>query len=408
MSNIMIYIPQKIKLVFTDTIWSVAGLVLMNAAAQFAVYPFWNHCLGSEVYGNIVYLMAIMNIIAISIGSGVNYARIRCSIERKTGGRPYMIMISTGVLVAVLVLFFLYLSGFLYLHKFEFVLYCILTAVTTWRYYADVEFRLHINYRGFFFYYLIIGIGYLFGILIFYLTELWPLTLLPGEFLGLLFVIWRGSIFQQGVIEESFYPVLKLSLLLIGTSLLSHLVFNGDRIILRLYLGGTTVSVFYIASLFGKAMTLITTPLNGVLAGHLAKYEGKLSYRLIKWVTWITLIAIILSTVFCIGVSYIVLPILYPMEFEVVKQYLMLASSAQIIYFMGNLLTGSLLLRFTSPFNQLIVNVIHGTLFVVICTPIAKFFGLSAFCWGLLFVNTFRLVLCLILGYKAIGKEVIV
>ena len=87
-------IPEKLKNIFTDTIWSMAGLVLMNVAAQFVVYPCWNRVLGSEEYGNIVYLLAVMNILAISVGSGVNYARMRQSANGETQNRPYMLLMA--------------------------------------------------------------------------------------------------------------------------------------------------------------------------------------------------------------------------------------------------------------------------------------------------------------------------
>ena len=34
------------KKILSDSVWSVAGLVLMNVALQFAVYPFWERRAG--------------------------------------------------------------------------------------------------------------------------------------------------------------------------------------------------------------------------------------------------------------------------------------------------------------------------------------------------------------------------
>lgn len=61
--------------------WSIAGLVIMNVVAQFAVYPILNKRLGVEEYGDIIYLLFIMNIIAISAGTACNYARMRKSAD---------------------------------------------------------------------------------------------------------------------------------------------------------------------------------------------------------------------------------------------------------------------------------------------------------------------------------------
>lgn len=398
------HIPDKLKIIFTDTIWSIAGLVLMNVAAQFVVYPYLNRVLGPETYGNIVYLLAIMNILAISIGSGINYTRMRQSADGETGNRVYLLLMKAGSVISVLLLLVMKLSGILHLNTVEFNLFCLLTVVTMWRYYADVEYRLHINYKGYFLYYLVIGIGYLAGIFLFMLWELWPITLLPGEIAGLVLVRWKGSIFKTKCDREKEYvsSIIQMAMLLVGTNVLTHLIFNGDRILLQWFAGSTAVTIYYIASLFGKTMTLITTPLNGVLVGHLAKFDGKLTRNLMNQIVGITIGAAAIVIVGCCIVSSIVLPLLYPKEYTEVSQYLILANAAQVVYFVGNVLTASVLLRFTRARNQLIVNAVHGVLFVVICIPLTWRYEIDGFCWGLLSVNIIRLAFCIVLGYEAV------
>ena len=399
-------IPDKLKSIFTDTVWSFAGLVLMNAAAQFVVYPYWNKVLGSESYGNVVYLLAIMNVMAISVGSGINYARMRRSAGGETANRPYLLLMAAGAALSVTVLLLLRAVGLVRMQAAEFRLFCALTAVTTWRYYADVEYRLRVNYKGFFLYYLVIGLGYLPGLWLFRATGLWPLALLPGELAGLLFVLFTGSIFRKdGAKERDFSPILRLSLLLVGSNLLSHLIFNGDRLVLRWFAGGAAVTVYYVASLFGKTMTFISTPLNGVLVGHLAKYDGKLTKRLMHRATALACLAAVLASAACFGASHVVLPLLYPEDFPEAARYLLLASSAQVLYFVGNVLTASVLLRFTKPRNQLIVNAAHGALFAAVCIPAALLRGLDGFCPALFAVNAARFVLCLALGYLGIKEK---
>lgn len=402
-------ISPKIKSVFSDTLWSIVGLSLMNIAAQFAVYPYWNRTLGREAYGNIVYSLGIMNVLAISIGSGINYARMRRSAEGTTSNNPYMLLLTAGSILSVFLLVLLKMLGLLHLDISDFFCYCLLTTATLWRFYADVEYRLRINYKGYFFYYFLIGIGYLFGIILFKITKLWPMALLPGEVLGLLYVLWRGSIFriEREPLEASFSPILRLAVLLVGTNLLSHLIFNGDRIILQLFAGSTAVTIYYIASLFGKTMTLITTPLNSVLVGHLAKYDGKLTIKMMNSVFCISLLVIILATILCVIASWVILPVIYPADFPRVKHYLVLANMAQIIYFIGNVLNTSILLRFTQARNQVIVTTIHAVLFIVISIYATKRFGFTGFCWSLLVINTLRLFICLILGYMGAERELV-
>ena len=83
------YIKVKPK----NSVWSVAGLVLMNVALQFAVYPFWERRVGEAALGNILYLISLMNVFAVSIGVSVNYARLKKSAVSETHNTPYLVIL---------------------------------------------------------------------------------------------------------------------------------------------------------------------------------------------------------------------------------------------------------------------------------------------------------------------------
>lgn len=74
----------KVKSLFSDSIWSIAGIVLMNAVAQLVVYPQWNKALGNEEYGNILYMLSLMNIAAASMGTACTSSRMKHSASEQT------------------------------------------------------------------------------------------------------------------------------------------------------------------------------------------------------------------------------------------------------------------------------------------------------------------------------------
>ena len=96
-----ISMKEKIKALLTDSMWSIAGLMLMNVVVQFLVYPVWNNHLGSEEYGNILYLISIMNIIAISVGSACNYARMTESATKDTWNINYNIILMASSVIVI-------------------------------------------------------------------------------------------------------------------------------------------------------------------------------------------------------------------------------------------------------------------------------------------------------------------
>lgn len=398
----MAHIPDKLKHIFTDTVWAAAGLVMMNVTAQFLVYPFWHRTLGSEAYGNIIYLVSVMNTAAVSIGSGVSYARMKQQAGGETQNRFYILLMAAGTVLSLTLLLVLNAAGALHADRPNFILFSVLTLLTMWRCYSDVEYRLRVNYKGFFLYYLVIGAGYLAGILLFRRTGLWPLALIPGELAGLLLVLFGGSVFRWDKDGGEFLPVLRLTLLMVGSSALSGLIFNADRIVLRFFAGGTAVSIYYIATLLGKTLTLVTTPFNGVMVGYLARYGGKLTKRMMNRIAGVTIAGIVLAAGACWGASHIVIPFLYPGEYERTAPYLLIGSAAQAAYFAGNVLAASVVLRFTAARNQLLVNAVYAAAFAVICLPLAKFQGLGGFCGGLLAAALIRCGCCILLGYAGV------
>ena len=79
---------EQKKKILSDSVWSIAGLVLMNVMLQFAVYPFWERRAGEAALGNILYLISLMNVFSVSMGVSVSYARLKRSAEKDTKNSP--------------------------------------------------------------------------------------------------------------------------------------------------------------------------------------------------------------------------------------------------------------------------------------------------------------------------------
>ncbi len=391
------------KKMLADSAYSVSGLVFMNAVLQLAVYPIWERRLGVETLGDILYLISLMSVFAVSMGVSVGYARMRKSVSAKTRNTPYMVILACASLVSLDVAFLVSMLGGVELDLAETFLLGLLMCATMWRYYADVEYKLYLNYKRFFIYYSLIGVGYLVGLLLFYITELWLLALLTGELFGLLYVLLRGRIFI--IDDEPFTPELdfaaKLSLTFFGAEVLSTFIFNADRIILRSLIGSEAVADYYVASLFGKTAALLTVPLSGVVIGYLAKYKGVLSHKLMNMITAGAGIGIFLGSAACTVASNIFIPIIYPDRLDAVKAYFVSANLSQILYFASNLIT-VILLRFARSKYQLYVNAAYAVAFVLICIPCAIFGGLRAFCIGLALTCLIRFLFAAGLGYYTV------
>ena len=178
---------------------------------------------------------------------------------------------------------------------------------------------------------------------------------------------------------------------------ISTLIFNADRIALKAFIDETAVTSYYLASLLGKTMALITTPLNGVIVGYLAKYKGDLKAKLMSIITAASLAVIALATAGCTIGSHIIIPILYPDQYASVKEYFVMTNLAQIFYFAANVIT-VVLLRFAKSRYQIYVNVAYALAFCIICLPLAAVHGFKAFCIGLLATCFIRFLTAILLG----------
>ena len=387
----------RARRIVSDSLWSISGLVLMNVIAQFVVYPAWNRTLGSESYGSVLYMMSLINVVGISAGVSCNYARMKNSVNGETSNAHYIVAL--GIVSALMVPFVLVLGRLrlIEMRPGETVLYFLLMCATMWRYYADVEYRLSLNYRGYFVYYAVIGAGYLAGIALFRLTGLWPMALLPGELMGIALVLLRGRALRWngGFSWREARPVFQAALVLYGSEFLSMLVFNGDRILLN-WLDGTAVTSYYLASLLGKTVSLISTPLNGIIIGYLARYKGRMDRKILLGIAGGAAAMILVGTACCTVASHVLISRLYPDNYADVKGLFVIANLAQVIYFTANAVIVTLL-RFGKPYFNIIINGIYAVVFCALCIPMTAALGLNGFCKAILLTCAIRLLAALIL-----------
>ena len=391
-----------------DLIYSVGGLVCMNGVLQFIMYPVLEKRMGEAAFGDVLTLLAVVSILATTFGSGANYSRMVAKIKNydNCNGDYNIYLAVTSALSAIIsvasVLFIVGKQSVLYIAGFA-----LLTVFSILRYYGDVEYRLNVNYKGFFLFYLFISIGYAAGILLYFVIKSWIFAVLAGEALCFIYVVLKGSIFKgSGVLSKSehFGENIRSMTVMSMTALINALVLQSDKILLNAMVGSEEVTVFYVATLVGKIIALLTTPLNGVIIGYLAKYKGKFNARFFGVVI---AVALGVGAVFVLGgwfVSHIFVGIMYPDVYATAKPFFLLANAGQVLYF----ISGSLMvvvLRFIAEKYQLIINIIYACIFALVVVPFVYFFGLWGITYGLIIVNTIRFMLIAFFGFNDIRRK---
>lgn len=396
-------VVEKYKKQLGDSMFSILGLVLMNAVAQVVLFPQIRRVLGGTGYGDAQYLLGYVNIIAVSVGCAANLARMTApKFERLCNNGDYNICLCALALLEFPVAYLICRYGRVEaeIDTLTLICYYLLLVVTAYRYYADVMFKITLRYRKCFRYYLCISIGYGLGAFLFSKTANWPLALLCGEGAGVIYAFVGCSELRRRVFRPSpvFTRVLKAFLLLLVSEGLSNIIINADRLILKFFIGASAVTAYYLATLVGKTMSLVINPLNGVLIGYLTRYKGRLTTKMMRYITIGALGSVVICTAVCIFGGWLALYLLYPQDLAQVKQYLLVGSLSQVIFFTTNVIT-VILIRFAKKSYQIFVNAAFGACFFAFGILATWQYGLWGFAWAMVLANLVRLVLAILLGF---------
>lgn len=393
------------KRVLVDTILSFSATMMLQVVVQFIIYPFFERGLGTEGYGELVYLMTFVNIVA-EIGSSVSLERMKISAEKLTHNGDF-VKINALFFIPVIPAAFIYLfAGNVNLGIIETICFILLCLFAMLRSYCTVDFRLSLNYGKYFLYFLSIAVGYLAGLAIWGKSGNWVNVILLGEICSTLFIVFFSDYLRKkpfAMSEESNHNIL-LALPVVTSGLMTAVIFNMDRIILKVICGSEEVALFYIAGLFGKTMSLVSMPLNNVAIGYLAKYKGRFTVKLLVKIALVAVVFGLLATGACTLGSYIIIPFLYPGSSVEASKYYLIANISSIIYFITGFF-GVILLRYGKERHQLYVNIIYAVAFFTLCVPACILWGIGGLCLSLIIVNAIKFTAVFIMCTNSIKKR---
>ena len=387
----------------------VIGLVVMNAVLSLLVNPLIEHSFGAAFHGRILYYTSLAALMASAFGSGANYGRLKIySDERETKNGEYNLFL----LITIVILTAVTAGAFFLKNKdsagSSFVGLLFLIVLTSLRYYGDVQYRMDLNYKGYALYYVFVALGYLAGMLLFRLTKSWVLIFITGEAFGLLFVGIFGTIFKRPftAVTKKLGKHLRILFVLSVSFLLSDFVASADRLLLPLLLenGDELTAIFYYASLIGKMMSLLSTPLNGVLSGYLYNKEGGIGLKQFRNVVLLMIGIFVLVTALSVGGSHLFVYLFYRDHYLEARPLFLLANAGQVIFFICNTMM-VVVLRYTNEKVQMLISVIYIVVFLAVTIPLILHFGIYGMAYGILAVNLLKFILYAVMGFFFIRKK---
>ncbi len=383
--------------------YSVGAIAIFNAVIQFFVYPQLEKDMGAAAFGVALSVLSIIAIANNACGYAAGCARLLGSEKEQSNGDYNLMLIIMGVICAVIGVVYLYTLGLF--TPINVLLYCLLSFFTMLRYYSETEFKIKADFFRYMIYYILISVGYILGVFVFKLSGQWMLTLLAGEMLCFVYAVIRSRLYRPPFfqITKQFKGIFSSISFLLFSTLLENTTLHADKIVLLAITGdGEVVTTYYIASLVGKVVAMLTTPINAIVLSYLVKYKGALTKKL--WSIVAIAVSVGAAVVFlgCLIVSPFVIKLLYSESYDKAMPYLVLAILGQVLYFASGVLVNTLL-RFKGERDQFIFNGLYAVEFFVCVAIGTALGGLWGFALAVVLANGIRFVAALIKGY--VGKK---
>ncbi len=389
-----------------DFIYTIIATVISTGVMQLLLYPRLAASYSETDYGNILTIMAVIQTITLSLGNNLFYTRLieneHYEREGVKGDFNYLLLISS-------VLSVLCASGFClfqwHTNTIISILIVILTVVTVAKSYYLVSFRLTLNFKKNLVSNIIAGIGYVIGVVLLMLVELWPIAFLASEILALGYILTQSSLhtepFRRTILfGKTFFTYFCYVI----SGLMGNVITYMDRYIINPMLGPESVSIYYVATYFAKILTFLIGPISGVLLSYLAKDGQVISKR--KYLL-LNLATIVIGFVFWIATLIFAEPItrlLYPTLIDSAVDLIEVASIATIIGIVSSI-TMIPVMKYAPPIWQIILSGLSLVLYILFGGIGLYRGGLMEFSYALILYNLIRVLLVFFIGYYYTVKK---
>lgn len=382
-----------------DFMWNIMASVVATGVLQIVVYPILASNYDKNFYGVILTSMGLINTMALSFGNSLNNTKlITLDIydNEKSDGDFNVLLLYSNIIVSISVLFL----G-LFLFKFDFLTILgtlILSSLLILRSYFVVHFRIKLNFRAFFFNSLILAIGYAIGSLLNLVIEFWPMPFIIGEVFSLihLLVFWKP---RKVAINRSsnFRLTMSKSTILILTSVIGNALIYMDRILLFPLLGSESVSIYTVASFFGKTLSIISAPIAGVLLSYYST-KGYLMTRK-KFIN--SNILIFISSIGFIPFIFIFAPfmtrMLYPSIFDDAEKYIILANLGALLIVVTRMMQPAII-KFAPTYWLLLKEGMYGILYIVLSIILIPIYGINGLIGVTIISAILKILIMFIIG----------
>lgn len=377
-----------------DSLLNIIATAIPLLILQLVTLPIVGAVLGGDQYGLVITLISLFTLLTLPFGNVLNNIRLLSDNEYKqkkvTG--DFNVLLAGSVLISS----FMVILGTVYyedtISLASIILMVTIACFNLIREYLLVSFRLKLNYKGILINNIILGIGYLTGTLVFYLTGYWQLIFIFGSGLSLFYIIRNSNLLNETFkLTNLFKKTTYKSFVLFLSSFLKTIITYTDKLLLFPLLGPAAVSIYYTATIIGKIISMMITPINGVMLSYLTSME-KMKFKNFMYIMVTIGFVGVIGYFATILISHPLLYFLYPNWAAESMELIYITTASAIIGVMSSVIQ-PVILRFNNINWQLLISGTNVVVYIISVFTFYNLYGLIGFCIGILVANVFKLVL---------------
>lgn len=389
------------KKIIGDMLLNIFAAFIPIVVLQVFIFPVVANEISAEKYGLLLAIYSLISIIPGTVGTTLNNIRLLHNNEYRKYeyvGDFNILVIAGTIINSVLMIW-----GTWYLEEqfnmFNIAIILLISILYFGHDYLIVEFRIKLNYKFILYVKLFQAVGYLIGMAIFlFVVSIWQFIFFFGYLIPFIFLLFKTNIWRE---KPTFTPLFRkvskeASFLLIGTSLL-RITSYADRLLLFPLLGGTAVSIYFVATIISKMTSMIFTPINSVALSYLTRIDNKPTSLFWKVILFGFSICFIAYFVIII-ISKPVLVLLYPNFAEAAIELIYVTTATTVVQVLISLIQ-PFILRFNSMKFQIFINLSDVILYTLLSLAFLSLYGLIGFCFGILISRILKFIIMLLIFY---------
>ena len=383
---------------------NVVATAIPTIALQLFIQPSMARGMDDNLYGLLVTMLALLNVIPATFGNTLNNIRLiyqKGDDEQRPNYQVLLLILAAVNLLLMTLITLLYDRT---VTPLSLLLILVVSLFWLAREYYSVAFRIQLNYVNIVISNLIMVLGYGIGFLLFTRLGNWQWVFLMGNLFSLVFIFLKCSLWKEKLITDSnFRNISWQMILLMIAGLLTRITNYADKLLIYPILGGAVVSVYYAATLFGKIVSMAITPISGVMLSYLSKTRGKDDHTF-RMTFLLSSAVCVVGYFVCIAISRPILTLLYPQFVNSAMNYIWITTGTMVLTTLVSVIN-PFVLRYFDMKWQIIINAAYVAAYVSLSMLLLQKFGLYGFCVGTLIATVFKMILMLLIFEKCEEKK---